>query len=101
MIRDVAALPPPPAARAEAPGPASPPAPAATPEPAAAGSAPSIRNPHLRIDSELNLVVLEFRDAVGEVRNTMPSPREIAAYRSAGPDEPAAPPPQPDLDLEG
>ncbi|HEV7264566.1 MAG TPA: hypothetical protein VGN83_06585 [Falsiroseomonas sp.] len=100
MIRDVAALPPPPATRAEAPPADKPVAPPAKPEPVAAGSAPSIRNPHLRIDSMLNLVVLEFRDTVGEVRNTIPSPREIAAYRSAGPDEPT-PPPQPDLDVEG
>jgi hypothetical protein len=99
MIRDIAALPPTPAARAEAqPARQAAPTVPAAPEPRAAGSGASIRNPHLRIELALNLVVLEFRDAAGEVRNTIPSPREIAAYRSAAPEDSPA---SSEIDLEG
>jgi hypothetical protein len=95
MIRDVAALPPPPPARPE-PAVAS----AARPAPEqAGGSGVSIRNPHLRIEAALSLVVLEFRDAAGEVRTTIPTPREIAAYRTAAPE--AAPAPEAEIDVEG
>lgn len=77
MIRDVAA------ARPAAPTPTPSPA-AAAPraEPAgAAAPAPMLPNPRLRIDPALSLVVLEFRDS-GEVSRTIPSAREIDAYRS-------------------
>jgi hypothetical protein len=40
-------------------------------------------NPSLRLDPALGLVVLEFRDAHGR-RETLPTERELAAYRSAG-----------------
>jgi hypothetical protein len=53
--------------------------PGATPPPAA----PATPNPRLRLDGSLGMVVIEFRDAVGDVSNTIPTPRQIAAYRAA------------------
>ena len=44
---------------------------------------PATPNPRLRLDGSLGMVVLEFRGAGGEVANTIPSPRAIAAYRAA------------------
>lgn len=63
-----------------------------TPE-AAPGPAPSpVANPRMRIDAALNLVVIEFRDATGEVGLTIPSPQEMKAYRTRpAPDADAAP----------
>ena len=46
-------------------------------------TAPVTPNPRLRLDGSLGMVVLEFRGSGGEVANTIPSPREIAAYRAA------------------
>ncbi|MEO3473323.1 hypothetical protein AAFN86_15750 [Roseomonas sp. CAU 1739] len=46
-------------------------------------AAPATPNPRLRLDGSLGMVVLEFRGAAGEVANTIPSPRAIAAYRAA------------------
>ncbi len=40
-------------------------------------------NPTLRLDSGLGMVVIEFRGASGEVVASLPTPREIAAYRMA------------------
>jgi hypothetical protein len=50
---------------------------------AAAPPAPGtpLVNPRLRIDPALNLVVLEFRDEGGDIRSSIPTPREIQAYR--------------------
>ncbi|WP_170979234.1 hypothetical protein [Roseomonas sp. HF4] len=45
--------------------------------------APMTPNPRLRLDGTLGMVVIEFRDSVGDVANTIPSPRQIAAYRAA------------------
>ncbi|MBR0683188.1 hypothetical protein GXW74_22050 [Roseomonas eburnea] len=45
--------------------------------------APATPNPRLRLDGSLGMVVIEFRDAAGGVANTIPSPRQIAAYRAA------------------
>jgi hypothetical protein len=39
-------------------------------------------NPTLRLDFELEIVVLEFRDDNGRVRNTIPTEQQLAAYRS-------------------
>ncbi len=47
---------------------------------AAAAIAP---NPALRMDPELGLVVLEFRDVRGEVAASIPTSRELDAYRRA------------------
>lgn len=52
-------------------------------EAAPAVAAPATPNPRLRLDGSLGMVVLEFRGAGGEVTNTIPSPRAIAAYRAA------------------
>ncbi|WP_158287594.1 hypothetical protein [Falsiroseomonas bella] len=60
-------------------------APRAAPEEAPASPAPPVPNPSLRIDTALNLVVLEFRDAKGEVRS-IPTARELDAYRTAPPE---------------
>lgn len=45
------------------------------------GTAPP--NPALRMDPELGLVILEFRDRRGEVAATIPTSRELDAYRRA------------------
>lgn len=79
---------------------ALPPRPAAPPEPASGGPVKPpvpMLNPRMRIDTELNLVVLEFRDDAGEVRNSIPTPREMDAYRLAAQD--AGPLPEPGLDV--
>ena len=67
----------PPRAPARAAGPER--EPGAAPPPAA----PATPNPRLRLDGSLGMVVIEFRDQVGDVANTIPSPRQIAAYRAA------------------
>jgi hypothetical protein len=38
--------------------------------------------PGIRLDPALNMVVPEFRDAGGEVEYTIPSERQLAAYRN-------------------
>ena len=40
-------------------------------------------NPRLRIDRDLGMVVIEFRDAAGRVSVSLPTPREIEAYKAA------------------
>lgn len=57
-------------------------------EPPAAPAGPPVISPRLRIDTALHLVVMEFRDPNGEVLHSLPTPREIAAYRTQ-PREPA------------
>ena len=56
----------------------------------AAGSAPSEPspevgppNPRLRVDSDLGVLVIEFRDAAGKVSASLPSHRKLEAYRAA------------------
>ena len=46
-------------------------------------TSPGLPNPRLRLDPRLGLVVLEFRDGQGRVERTLPTERELAAYRSA------------------
>lgn len=59
---------------------ATPPRPAPVePQPAAVGT---YVNPALRLDAELGLVVIEFRDDSGTLTSTIPSERQIQAYRS-------------------
>ncbi len=43
-----------------------------------------IPNPALRLDAQLGLVVLEFRDETGRVEQSLPTKRELDAYRAAG-----------------
>lgn len=87
MIRDVSspaqAMP---AARAQ-PAPPPPPAP-----PAQEAHALS---PTFRVDAPLNMLVVEFRDSGGEVVHSIPSPRQLDAYRTGAEDPPPA------LDLTG
>lgn len=40
-------------------------------------------NPRLRIDRDLGMVVIEFRDATGNISNSLPSERELKAYRAS------------------
>lgn len=74
-----------------APRTAAAPLPEAAPEPAR--PAPSTQ---LRIDTALSLVVVEFRAPDGEMRQSIPTPREIDAYRN-----PPLPSPDPKLDVNG
>lgn len=46
-------------------------------------AATAVPNPALRMDAELGLVVLEFRDARGELAASIPTKRELDAYRRA------------------
>jgi hypothetical protein len=54
--------------------------PAAAPPSAASAPAP---DPTLRIDGALGMVVIEFRGADGRVAASIPTERELAAYRRA------------------
>jgi hypothetical protein len=56
------------------------PAGAAPPEPSPEIGPP---NPRLRIDRDLGMVVIEFRDSVGRVSVSLPTPRELDAYRAS------------------
>lgn len=69
------------------------PATARLPPAAAPPPAPATPNPSLRLDPALGLVVLEFRDHAGRTA-TLPTERELAAYRQAG-GSPAQPQPGP------
>ena len=52
----------------------------ATPEPPAK-PAQTYTNPGLRLDPALGLVVIEFHDASGKLTSSIPSQRQIDAYR--------------------
>ena len=51
------------------------------PPPAVRGTAQSLANPSLRLDPALGLVVIEFHDRSGAISSSIPSPRQIEAYR--------------------
>jgi hypothetical protein len=53
----------------------------AEPPPAPPPQAMVAPNPRLRIDGELGMLVIEFRDSAGEVAQSYPNPKEIEAYR--------------------
>ncbi|MDN3568271.1 hypothetical protein QWZ14_28155 [Paeniroseomonas aquatica] len=59
------------------------PQPDARPKSAEAGAAPAWPNPSLRLDPALGIIVMEFRDRSGSVETTLPTERELEAYRSA------------------
>jgi hypothetical protein len=40
-------------------------------------------NPRMRIDRDLGMVVIEFRDTAGRVNVSLPTEREIDAYRAS------------------
>ncbi|MBL6454012.1 hypothetical protein JMJ55_01680 [Belnapia sp. T6] len=65
---------------APGPGPVAVAAPAAMPAAPAPAATPS---PSLRIDPALGIVVMEFRDDTGQVAASLPTERELAAYRNA------------------
>ena len=44
--------------------------------------APLFVNPDYRFDPTLGLVVMEFHDSAGTVTNTIPSQRQLEAYRT-------------------
>jgi hypothetical protein len=96
MIRDTAATraapqAPLPGPGLHGPGPHGPADAARAAEPRQPPPAPLLPNPRIRIDTELSLVVLEFRDDGAEVSRTIPSPREIDAYRAGAEEMPGAP----------
>ncbi|MBX9593144.1 MAG: hypothetical protein K2X46_02175 [Roseomonas sp.] len=61
-----------------------------TAEKPAVDVAPAMPNPRLRIDPALSLVVIEFRDSVGELSLSIPTPKELEAYRDQPRPEPAS-----------
>lgn len=50
-------------------------------EPVQIGSAPSYPNPAMHIDPVLNMVVIEFHNASGQITDSTPTPRQLNAYR--------------------
>jgi hypothetical protein len=64
-----------------------------------------VPNPALRIDHALGMVVIEFRNSTADLSWSIPSERELAAYRAAAQADPApnaraAPPaPSPSADV--
>ena len=63
------------------------------------GAGQAMPNPTLRLDPTLGLVVIEFRDERGAVKNSFPTERQLAAYRASantGKSEPDAPHGHPD-----
>ena len=47
-------------------------------------TAPLVSNPSMRLDPSLGLVVLEFRNAQGQLDHSLPTQRELDAYHQAG-----------------
>ena len=70
-----------PQASATGPVPGAPPV--ATPQAAIGGATPAWPNPSLQIDPVLGIVVMEFRDRAGSVAATLPTERQLEAYRDA------------------
>lgn len=67
-------------------------APKAAQLPPRRADAPILSNPAMRLDPQLNLVVLEFYDGAGEIRAKIPSDRELRAYQMGqDPSMPGAP----------
>jgi hypothetical protein len=64
----------------------------AGPSPAEPQPTPPAPNPSLRIEPALGVVVVEMRDPTGEVVRSVPTQRELQAYRLAAlrGDEPAS-----------
>jgi|GEM_PF-5781013 len=61
--------------------------------PAAVADSKQFPNPTLRLDPGLALVVIEFRDGAGEVRDTIPTQAQLDAYRSWERNKSGTPPP--------
>ena len=62
--------------------PQRPPASAATPAPETAQPGKLYANPDFHFDPAAGLVVIEFRNESGKVTNTIPTQRQLDAYRS-------------------
>jgi hypothetical protein len=86
-ISSVASVPPSPPAHAAPSLPAAPPQAAAT----GASGAPAL-NPGLHLNPALNLVVLQFFNAEGEVTQSIPSQKQLRAYQQDGGVKPASSP---------
>ncbi len=54
----------------------------AQPPPTAAPAPEVFANPALRLDASLGLVVIEFRDGAGAITHSIPSQRQMEAYRT-------------------
>jgi hypothetical protein len=71
----------------------------AAPQAAAAAAQPAqvFVNPAFRFDPSVGMVVIEFHDDSGKMTNSIPTERQLQAYRThqETPGEQAAPPPQP------
>lgn len=80
-ITPVRATPPePPAQRVAVPAATSP-----------APSAPLLLNPVLHLEANLGVMVMEFRDSGGSVTHTIPTQRQLDAYRFTGAPLPGMP----------
>jgi len=66
------------------------PAPTTTDLPKPSGSGPPPPSPTLRFDASLGILVIEFHNDAGQVANTIPTQRQLDAYRSRA--ESGAPP---------
>ena len=61
----------------------------ADPQPAGENAKPQVPgpspiNPSLKFDPGTGLVIMEFKDTAGEVSSSIPSQRQIEAYRRGG-----------------
>ena len=59
--------------------------------PPVTNSGPPAINPSLHVDPALNLVVLQFFDAQGDVEQSIPSQKQLAAYRQDAGQAPVGP----------
>lgn len=64
-------------------GAASQPTPAPPAQASVSTPARPFPNPTLRLDPTLGMVVIEFRDASGTVKNSIPTQQQLDAYRAA------------------
>ena len=56
----------------------------AAPAPTPAATSPMHPNPSFHIDPALNMVVIEFISARGQVTGSLPTPSQLDAYQRAG-----------------
>jgi hypothetical protein len=66
---------------------------AASISPSAESSAPGTPNPTLQLDPALGLVVIEFLSKSGAVTTSIPTQRELLAYREGTAEPPGTHPP--------
>ncbi len=58
-----------------------------------ANSTPGTPNPTLQLNAALGLVVIEFLSKTGAITTSIPTQRELAAYRDGTAEPPGTPPP--------